>query len=150
MGVVSHCVRATILLFTAMATPRFGNCSSSANWPMVCAAVSVSFSFTFTFIMLSSLFGYRIIVRSCAVGHKPYVENVHGEMLLKASSRHSALVGLWTDCWVCKKEKELKILPSRTGDIQFFSCSSVISVPCGSIVCIRFYGYNLSRFLSTP
>ena len=84
MGVVSHCVRATILLFTAMATPRSGNCSSSANWPMVCAAVSVSFSFTFTFIMLSSLFGYRIIVRSCTVWHKPYVENVHGEMLLKA------------------------------------------------------------------
>lgn len=46
---------------------------------------------------------------------------------------------------------ECKAKPAGGNHLDNFQCPfSRELYPCGSIICIRFNGYNLSRFVSTP
>lgn len=46
---------------------------------------------------------------------------------------------------------EYRAKPAGGNHLDNFQCPfSSELYPCGSIICVRFNGYNLSRFVSTP
>lgn len=133
-AVSAHSVRGTILLWMATATPRSGNPISATRSKRFAAAVSFGFP-----LMITSIVNFMknpIARRSsfvCGItcnrgymkaGSIPLPHRVFSGLYRRLLAM--AMVGQAGFCYIASRKKRL------------------VPIPFGSIICIRFNGYNLS------